>query len=788
MAAPSELDAPYEGSDESSESELLDRSLSVWKGVVGSKEKEKFEPITLDLYTASSIGQYEWVKALIIRGGVDFDARNKGGWTALMYACYIGHDNIVKLLLEAGANVKIRNNKGETPLMLAASCGNESVGYYLCRHEAELEARDKKGWTALFHSTYSGHQNMVRFLLEQGANMNAVEQSAGMTPFMEAAAEGHEIIVQLFLQHGVNVNAKAYNGDTARSLALTNGDMKIVSLIDNHVMPITSLRSEPGLDAELSSSDESTYPRSKHVVHPRTGRHHPRGSEPSIHDGPEAIARLIDRTHNNDPVETPNSFVPKGYVTFPNEVGETGPGEPQKISHRDVTSPINPQDCNLDSSGGKESCENEEDSNAFSKTGALTIKSSSGSSGGLAAAFGISRENSLDSDDFPRYIPGAHTQSWVASLPEGSSRVDADGSSDGGFDEPDQGRKKTSVKQGSKLEVESGRKKVDVVTHDKVEQVNSVQYESGISNISSRPQSAENPQTQGLSINNNQTLQILENTRSKLEQIGNNKNVPSSVFSDSSRSTFEPNIASTPKTESSSKITGSHPAQVDFIPSATLVNSFNPHPSPLPGMGSSIPPPPGFHVQYEQYQMFPPLPVSVPSASQNAYFPEPRSKGQKQPQDLASLLEQQGLSKYYKMFEEQDVDLQVFLSLTDNDLKEIGIKLFGPRKKMTNAITRWHGSAPTARNDPEQAYADRLESEMQEMAVQLHQAVDQIDKLKAQVKQEQQLRSVTESCLMEERTAWQHVQRIVMDTRQQCEELREAHRKLRLTVYKCSKI
>lgn len=26
------------------------------------------------------------------------------------------------------------------------------------------------------------------------------------------------------------------------------------------------------------------------------------------------------------------------------------------------------------------------------------------------------------------------------------------------------------------------------------------------------------------------------------------------------------------------------------------------------------------------------------------------------------------------MFEEQDVDLQVFLSLTDNDLKEIGIK------------------------------------------------------------------------------------------------------------------
>lgn len=45
---------------------------------------------------------------------------------------------------------------------------------------------------------------------------------------------------------GVNVNAKSYNGDTARSLALICGYMKIVSLIDNHVLPHSALRSEPG--------------------------------------------------------------------------------------------------------------------------------------------------------------------------------------------------------------------------------------------------------------------------------------------------------------------------------------------------------------------------------------------------------------------------------------------------------------------------------------------------------------------------------------------------------------
>lgn len=44
------------------------------------------------------------------------------------------------------------------------------------------------------------------------------------------------------------------------------------------------------------------------------------------------------------------------------------------------------------------------------------------------------------------------------------------------------------------------------------------------------------------------------------------------------------------------------------------------------------------------------------------------------PRDLAEMLAQLGLTKYLETFTEQDVDLQVFLSMTDNDLKELGIK------------------------------------------------------------------------------------------------------------------
>ena len=57
----------YEASDEASENELLERSLSVWRG--WSSIREDFTPIPLDIHTASSIGQYDCVRTLISRWG-----------------------------------------------------------------------------------------------------------------------------------------------------------------------------------------------------------------------------------------------------------------------------------------------------------------------------------------------------------------------------------------------------------------------------------------------------------------------------------------------------------------------------------------------------------------------------------------------------------------------------------------------------------------------------------------------------------------------------------------------
>nr|XP_013795331.1 PREDICTED: ankyrin repeat and SAM domain-containing protein 3 isoform X2 [Apteryx mantelli mantelli] len=273
-------------SDEASESELLNRSLSMWHGVSQMICREELD-VPLDLHTASSVGQYEVVQECIQRGDLDLNKRNCGGWTPLMYASYIGHDTIVHLLLEAGVNVNIPTPEGQTPLMLASSCGNESVAYFLLQQGAELEMKDIHGWTALFHCTSAGHQQMVKFLLDNGANANCKEPVYGYTPLMEAAASGHEIIVQYLLNHGVKADVRDNTGATARTLAMKYGHMKIVGLIDLHTAPVPKVFCR----------------------------------------GPEQV-----------PLQ--------GYVTF----SDDGSCEADDIRNRDVTSPINEQDVESSSS------------------------------------------------------------------------------------------------------------------------------------------------------------------------------------------------------------------------------------------------------------------------------------------------------------------------------------------------------------------------------------------------------------------------------------------------------
>ncbi|MEE6526245.1 hypothetical protein FKM82_026750 [Ascaphus truei] len=103
---------------------------------------------------------------------------------------------------------------------------------------------------------------------------------------MEAAASGHEIIVQHLLSHGVKVGETDRSGDTACALAARYGHAKIVSLLDSHRARMSRAHSRGSARYEdLSSSDESSSTPQRH-------RPQRKAKGPSIHDGPQALAKI----------------------------------------------------------------------------------------------------------------------------------------------------------------------------------------------------------------------------------------------------------------------------------------------------------------------------------------------------------------------------------------------------------------------------------------------------------------------------------------------------------------
>ena len=64
---------------------------------------------------------------ILLGKGVDANAKNSEGQTALHYAAEEGYTNIVAQLLADDADVNVKNKRGETPLALAVLSGRKAT-------------------------------------------------------------------------------------------------------------------------------------------------------------------------------------------------------------------------------------------------------------------------------------------------------------------------------------------------------------------------------------------------------------------------------------------------------------------------------------------------------------------------------------------------------------------------------------------------------------------------------------------------------------------------------------
>ena len=100
------------------------------------------------LHRAAQAGDIERLKA-VLGAGVDVDARDGRGWTALMYAVDKRYPLLVESLLEVRADPDLRAPDGATPLFIAAAHGHSEIIEQLMEVGADITVTGPDGKTAV---------------------------------------------------------------------------------------------------------------------------------------------------------------------------------------------------------------------------------------------------------------------------------------------------------------------------------------------------------------------------------------------------------------------------------------------------------------------------------------------------------------------------------------------------------------------------------------------------------------------------------------------------------------
>jgi len=159
------------------------------------------------LAEAAMRGDAAAVTALLGRG-VDANAAQGDGMTALHWAAEKDHADIAKALLARGANARATTRLGAyTPLHLAARRGHSVVAALLLDGGADPNATATTGVTALHLAAGAGSRPLVDALLAKGATVDAREPQWQQTPLMFAAAAGRTDVVRALVAKGADINA-----------------------------------------------------------------------------------------------------------------------------------------------------------------------------------------------------------------------------------------------------------------------------------------------------------------------------------------------------------------------------------------------------------------------------------------------------------------------------------------------------------------------------------------------------------------------------------------------------
>lgn len=187
------------------------------------------------LTAAAEAGRSAEIERLIA-SGVDLEARDGQGRTALLLAVAGNHVAMAKALLAAGASPNTQAANRDTPWLLAGASGRTEIVAAMLPLKPDLALRNRYGGNALIPACERAHVETVKLLLTSGIELNHVND-LGWTCLLEIVILGdggprHQEVATLVLAAGADPNLADRDGVTPLGHAKARGQSAVGRLIE----------------------------------------------------------------------------------------------------------------------------------------------------------------------------------------------------------------------------------------------------------------------------------------------------------------------------------------------------------------------------------------------------------------------------------------------------------------------------------------------------------------------------------------------------------------------------
>jgi ankyrin repeat protein len=193
-----------------------------------------------------------------LQGGINPNAKNLNGETALTYSIQKAETPLIKLLVES-ADFNLRDDLGNSPIHLALK-KNKDIFDLLLEKNADVNIpgrMDSKmtDQTVLYLAIARSDEAIVKRLIDRGANPN-IADGAGSLPLVEAVvdSDANANIVKMLLENGAEVNkTETENGAPALIFAAQNKEIS-----SNLRKTIVEMLIEKGADKKIKEKGGKT--------------------------------------------------------------------------------------------------------------------------------------------------------------------------------------------------------------------------------------------------------------------------------------------------------------------------------------------------------------------------------------------------------------------------------------------------------------------------------------------------------------------------------------------------